>query len=177
MFFIYPRWRFRDNLYLHHNQHGSPFHNSTQSSINLCPLLSQISICILTGDMLCFIQRANIPPPATMLLLFKLAPIVAKFPTAHILLARDYNMPPNLSMDKLNPDPNMESLLSCWAETYGLCDMWRWRHPRERQYTCQSSTYATLFLIDLIYRSNSLTSRTLDVSYCPVVFPITPLCF
>lgn len=50
---------------------------------------------------------------------------------------------------------------------YGLCDVWLWKHPGERQYTCQSSTYTRLARIDLVYMSNSLTSHTLDVSVLP----------
>lgn len=44
------------------------------------------------------------PPPASLAVLHKLTPILAQYPTAAVLLAGDFNIPPNPSMDKLgNP--------------------------------------------------------------------------
>lgn len=65
-----------------------------------------------------------IPPHANMSLLFKLAPIIAQYPNAHIILTGDFIMPPNPVMDSLNAGSSVDSPLSRWEETYGLCDTW-----------------------------------------------------
>lgn len=82
-----------------------------------------------------------IPSSANMSLIFKLALIMAQYPTVQILLTGDFNMPPAPSIDKLNFDPSIDFPLSCLAETYGLCDVWRGEHSKERQ------LYVTLLLM------------------------------
>lgn len=53
-----------------------------------------------------------IPPPASMSHLFKLASIVAQYPTVHIILAGDFNVPPNPTMDRLNCGSSLDTPLS-----------------------------------------------------------------
>lgn len=107
------------------------------------------------------------PPPASLNILHKLTPILAQYPAAAILLAGDFNMPPNPSLDKLNPDLASDSPLSRWTDEYGLSDVWRWRYPRERQYTCHSATYASFSRIDLFNASGPLLSNTREVKILP----------
>lgn len=107
------------------------------------------------------------PPPASLNILHKLTPILAQYPAAAILLAGDFNMPPNPSLDKLNPDLASDSPLSRWTDEYGLSDVWRWRYPRERQYTCHSATYASFSRIDLFNASGPLLSHTREVKILP----------
>lgn len=70
-------------------------------------------------------------------------------------------------MDRLNAGSSVDSPLSRWAETYGLCDAWQWKYLQECCFICQSSTYASLSHIDLIYVSNYLLAQVLDVSILP----------
>lgn len=76
-------------------------------------------------------------------------------------------MPPDPSMDRLGDDGASDSLLLRWAQGYGLSDVWRWRYPRERQYTCHSATYASFSRIYLFYASGPILSRVQEVKILP----------
>lgn len=106
-------------------------------------------------------------PPTSLAVLHKLTPILAQYPTAAVLMAGDFNITPNPSMDKLGNDVATESPLSRWADEYGFSDVWRWRYPRDRKYTCHSSTYASFSRIDLFYANGSLLPRIQGVEILP----------
>lgn len=59
------------------------------------------------------------------LILHKITPLLAQYPMANILLAGNFNMPPNPSLDKFSFDPVTDSPLSLWVEVYGLSDVWQ----------------------------------------------------
>lgn len=59
------------------------------------------------------------PLPATLTILHKLAPSIALYPRAGVLLAGDFNMTPNPNIDRFNADSAVDSPLSRWAEVYG----------------------------------------------------------
>lgn len=68
-----------------------------------------------------------IPPPATVSLLKCLIPILSSFATDNIIIAEDFNMFPNPSLDRLVSGAATDSALSKWASLYGLADVWRWK--------------------------------------------------
>lgn len=55
-----------------------------------------------------------LPPPGDISLLHGLVPLLAQYPT-DILLAGDFIIAPDLSQDRLTPDPARDSSLSRWA--------------------------------------------------------------
>lgn len=81
-----------------------------------------------------------LPPPANISLLHKLTSLIAQFHTDNVILAGDFNIPPNPSLDKLSPDSATDSALSRWAGVFELEDVWRCKHPTNRMYTCNSSS-------------------------------------
>lgn len=54
-----------------------------------------------------------------------------------------------------------------WAELYGLTDVWRWRNPHLRAYTCHSASHRSFSRIDLAYVGGSALSRVKDVRILP----------
>lgn len=76
-------------------------------------------------------------------------------------------MAPNPSVDRLKPGMGSDSPLSKWATLYGLMDVWRWKYPHDRAFTCQSASYRTLSRIDLIYITGGLLSRVIEVKMLP----------
>lgn len=107
------------------------------------------------------------PPPAFFGLLTKITQILASHSVPAVILARDFNMVPCPNMDKLSPDPATDSPLSRCATTLGLTDVWRWKYPRTRGYTCSSATYTAMSRIDLIYLSSPVLFRVQEISALP----------
>lgn len=48
---------------------------------------------------------------------------------------------------------------------FGLHDVWRWKYPQGKQFTCHSATHVTLSRIDLIYVSDPLLARVRAVTH------------
>lgn len=98
-----------------------------------------------------------IPPPATLTILHKIAPIFANYSRAAVLLAGDFNMP-NPSLDKFNPDLATGFPLARWADVYGLTDVWI-GDILERGNICVILLRLSFSRIDLFYASGPLLSH------------------
>lgn len=108
-----------------------------------------------------------LPPPADISLIHNLIPMLAQYPTDNVLLAGDFNIAPDPSRDRLTPDPATNSSLSRWAGVFGFKDVWRWKYPNERSYTCCSLSHNTLSRIDLIYASGNLLPKIREIKILP----------
>lgn len=108
-----------------------------------------------------------IPLPATISLLKGLVPIIATYATDNIIIVGDFNMLPSPALDKLASGIVADSPLSKWASLYGLTDVWRWKHPTDRAFTCQSASYCTLSRIDLIYASGGILPKVTKTKIPP----------
>lgn len=102
-----------------------------------------------------------LPPPANLLLQNTIVSLLAQFPMDNVILAGDFNIPPNPSLDRLSADSATDSALSRWARLFGLEDVWRWKHPSDRMYTYHSLSHNTLSRIDLLYMPVLLCSPKL----------------
>lgn len=60
-------------------------------------------------------------------------------------------MPLDPGLDRMSSYRSFHLDLVSWAETYGLVDIWHWKNPKSRGYTCHSATYKTFSCIDLAY--------------------------
>lgn len=76
-------------------------------------------------------------------------------------------MVPCPDMDRLSPNPATDSPLSRWAEMLGLTDVWRWKYPGTRSYTCNSATYMAMSCIDLMYVSNPILAKVQEICTLP----------
>lgn len=73
----------------------------------------------------------------------------------------------NLFLDRLSQGTGVDSPLSQWASLYGLTDVWWWKYPVDRVYTCHSTSYHAMSRIDLIYVSGGLLSLVHEVNVLP----------
>lgn len=76
-------------------------------------------------------------------------------------------MPPCPNMDRLMPDTAVKSPLSRWTTTFGLTDVWRWKNPLLRSFTCQSASYKAMSRIDLVFATNTILAMVQEISHLP----------
>lgn len=105
-----------------------------------------------------------LPPPASLTILNKITSKLAEFAADHMILLGDFNVAPDPTLDRMAA---ASSALQTWADTYGLTDVWRWRHPQTRAYTCHSATHRSFSRIDLIFAGGSVLPRVQEVKILP----------
>lgn len=110
---------------------------------------------------------AAMPPPASLQLLNQITAKIAELASDHVVMLGDFNMTPDSGMDRLAAAGPHYSGLGTWAETFGLTDVWRWRHPQSRAYTCHCASHKTFCPIDLFFAGRSVLSRVQDVKILP----------
>lgn len=76
-------------------------------------------------------------------------------------------MAPNPEVDRMSSTGHPHLGLADWAELYGLTDVWRWRNPHRRAYTCHSASHRSFSRIDLAYVDHSALSRVKDIRILP----------
>lgn len=108
-----------------------------------------------------------LPPPASLSLLKQITSKMAEFASDNSMILGDFNLVPDLAMDRLTFVGHPCSGLAEWANTYGLTDVWRWRHPHTRAYTCYSASHRTFSRIDLVYVGGPVLPRVTDVRILP----------
>lgn len=82
-----------------------------------------------------------LPPPASLLLLNQITSKMAEFASDNNVIRGDFNLVPDSGIDWLMSVGHPCSGLAEWADPYGLTDVWRWRHPHARAYTCHSASH------------------------------------
>lgn len=73
-----------------------------------------------------------LPPPASLLVLNQITGKMADFASDNNVILGDFNLVPDPDLDRLTPAGHHCPGLAEWAGTYGLTDVWRWRHPQSR---------------------------------------------
>lgn len=96
-----------------------------------------------------------LPPPANLLLLNTIVSLLY------------FNIPLNPSLDRMFADPATDSALSRWARLFGLEDVWRWKHPSDRMFTCHSLSQNMLSRIDLLYASVNMLPKIKEIEILP----------
>lgn len=108
-----------------------------------------------------------LPPPASIRVLNQIISKIAAFGTDNVVILGDFNLVPDPTMDRLTSGTGSPSELSSWAEASNLTDVWRWRHPSRRAYTCHSASHKTLSRIDLAYVGGSVLPMVRDIKILP----------
>lgn len=108
-----------------------------------------------------------LPPPASLQVLNQITTKIAEFSTENVVILGDFNLVPDIAMDRLTPSGTSHRGLTDWADTYGLCDIWRWKFPQAREYTCHSASYKTFSRIDLIYAGGPVLPKVREVRILP----------
>lgn len=139
----------------------------TLLDLHLDPEGRYVAMHAVIANMPMVIVGLYIPPPASLLILNKIARFIAGCSTDNVVLAGDFNMPPCPAVDRLTPDGSVESPLSKWASTFDLTDVWRWKNPLLRSYTCQSASYRAMSRIDLIFATRALLTKVQEISHLP----------
>ncbi|KAJ1155329.1 hypothetical protein NDU88_008059 [Pleurodeles waltl] len=95
------------------------------------------------------------PPAGLDAFLLSLCRVAAGLPQGTTLLGGDFNAVLNPSLDVSGEISTNRSAraasFSSWAESFGMCEVWRTWHPRERRYTHTSAAHSTQSRIDLIF--------------------------
>lgn len=79
----------------------------------------------------------------------------------------DFNAIISRELDRPIPPKNHYVDLSVWAQTVGLEEIWRWKHPTSRAYSCFSASHKTASRIDLTFSNPALLADVLEASYLP----------
>lgn len=108
-----------------------------------------------------------LPPPASLHVLNQITGKIAEFHTENVLLLGDFNLVPDESLDRLSTAGTTRQGLSDWADTYGFYDIWRWKYPQTKAYTCHSASHKTFSRIDLVYAGRPVLSKVRDVTILP----------
>lgn len=108
-----------------------------------------------------------IPLPANVQLLYDIMQIVMGFDMQEVFILGDFNMVPSQDMDRLNAGNRPSSELQNWADTLALTDIWRHFHPRDREYTCHSTSYRALSRKELAYASTEALGWTREAKHLP----------
>lgn len=108
-----------------------------------------------------------LPPPSSLQILNQITAKIAEFSTENVVILGDFNLVPDAGLDRLTPTGATSQGLAEWAATYGMFDLWRWKHPRERAYTCHSVSHRTFSRIDLIYAGGSVLPGVRDIAILP----------
>lgn len=108
-----------------------------------------------------------LPPPASLQVLNQITAKIAEFSTENVVLLGDFNLVPDAGIDRMTPSGTSRGGLADWADTYGLFDLWRWKFPQAREYTCHSSSHRTFSRIDLVYAGGPVLPKVRDVRILP----------
>lgn len=68
----------------------------------------------------------------------------------NVIIGGDFNAVMDASKDYINGKPRKKrstKVLQDYTQIYGLCDIWRKKNPKAREYTCRSSSRVDFFLI------------------------------
>lgn len=79
----------------------------------------------------------------------------------------DFNAIMSPVLDRPTPPKNHCTDLSAWAQAVGLEEIWRWKHPATKHYSCFSASHKTASRIDLAFSNTPLLADVLEASYLP----------
>lgn len=103
-----------------------------------------------------------LPPPSDITLLHTLMQTVIQYDVSKVLVVGDFNLVMSNELDRLRPSPSTGSGLSQWVSSFHMTDLWRHFHPSDTQFTCLSTTFRTLSLIDMAFASSDLLRETVS---------------
>ncbi len=90
-----------------------------------------------------------------------------------VVIDGDWNCTINLTIDRNTEEPHIQSssALSNLIKEFQLLDMWRIKHPYDRQYTwIKTFNRVTAARLDRFYVSKYFNSRVIECCICPVGF-------
>ncbi|XP_071982368.1 receptor expression-enhancing protein 1 isoform X1 [Engystomops pustulosus] len=113
------------------------------------------------------IVSVYVPPPFDPAVLHLISSKLASMPPSPILCIGDFNAVPNPSLDRTSGLDTGSVRLNEWLTSLDLADVWRSKHPQEREYSFYSSVHKSFSRIDLAFVSPDMMQHVDQVSYCP----------
>lgn len=77
-----------------------------------------------------------------------------------LLIRAKIDSPPGKQSDKVS-----DERLAQFMDELGLCDVWRTRNPMRQQYSCLSSSHATLSRIDMAFGNGDMVQLVKNIVY------------
>lgn len=91
-----------------------------------------------------------------------------------LIMGGDYNFCLDPGMDRSSLRPGYASskavaYVQSFLSTYGISDIWRFSHPKDKQYSFFSYTHQTYSRIDYFLIDDKLTAKIQSCEYHPIV--------
>lgn len=96
------------------------------------------------------------------------------FPNSRLILAGDFNCYDSV-LDKLGGSASIDPRLSDLKSIHALCDAWRLKHLRDRQFTWFNSDLSIASRLDSFLISRFFCEQVVSCEIHPACFPITTL--
>lgn len=124
-------------------------------------LTLQISYVTLT------LVNIYIPPPFSVEVLSKLSLQLLNRPPGPLLCVGDFNAILDPAMDHLGGGGRSFPSFLDWMLVYNFTKLWCWKHPDERQFSCNSDFFHTMSRIDMAFAPADTLPIVSAVSYLP----------
>lgn len=108
---------------------------------------------LLRFSMLKLTQK-DIPPPFSAEILTKVTASTIDLPRGPVKYISDFNAVMDPALGLLPGEGKTSQSLLNWVQVYDLTDVWRWKHPGVRQFTCHSDSFCMMSLIDLAFATS-----------------------
>lgn len=112
----------------------------------------------------CVLANLYIPPPFKLDIMYNLMEFIIDKAELPVIVVGDFNMVLDNKIDRFpggkQSQRKQENRLKQFLQEAGLLDMWRTRNPRAQQFSCCSSSCASLSRIDLVL-GNGLASQVI----------------
>uniref|UniRef100_A0A803KF69 Reverse transcriptase domain-containing protein n=1 Tax=Xenopus tropicalis TaxID=8364 RepID=A0A803KF69_XENTR len=122
--------------------------------------------CLLANKPL-ILANIYMPPPFTITLLQHIGKKLADLPPAPLCIMGDMNQVMDLTKDRLHSNIQGPTNLAQWANSLGLSDIWRWKHPLEKAYSCHSLPHKSFSRIDIALATADILPLVEQISYLP----------
>lgn len=106
-----------------------------------------------------------LPPPVRATMFSDLNIQFANLPNCPMLILGDFNSVLQPDLDRLKPLKSESGLFRAWCNTYGYVDLWRWKFPEAKVYSCQSRSYAALSRIDFALATKDFLPVVRSIAY------------
>uniref|UniRef100_A0A803JPQ3 Reverse transcriptase domain-containing protein n=1 Tax=Xenopus tropicalis TaxID=8364 RepID=A0A803JPQ3_XENTR len=125
-----------------------------------------IMACLIANKPITIVN-VYVPPPFNVTVLEHIAKKLADLPPAPTCILGDMNQVMDLFWDRLHPTSSGPTNLTQWANSLGLTDAWRWKHPDDKVYSCHSQPHKSFSRIDLALTSPDILPLIEHTSYLP----------
>lgn len=92
---------------------------------------------------------------------------IIQYLPAKLLLIGDLISVLSPKLDRPKPPKQHSADLYNWVQAIGVTEIWRWRNPEKRTYSCFSTSYKTASRIDLAFADPAMLADIAEAAYLP----------